>query len=188
LLSASFSNELVDALKGKKSLLKTDTNIKYNKKPTCGKEILEAIKKNRISFFMQKKGELRALNDCLASEELTPLMIAAYSDKMAIVKLFLSDGVDPNEVSDKGYSPLHFAAFYGNYEIIIALLDAKADINAKNNSGQTPLMIAAYYGNAKSVSLLQDRGADTSITDKAGLTAKELAVKKKKREVLRVIR
>ncbi len=178
------ANELVDALKGKKP----QSSLKQNKRAACDKEIVKAIEKNTISFFTQKKGELKSVNDCLVSEDLTPLMMAAYSDRVAIVKLFLNDEVEPNETNDKGYSALHFAAFYGNYEVVSALLDAKADMNAKNSSRQTPLMIAAYYGNAKTATLLLSKGADASLRDNAGFTAKELAFKKRKKEVLRVIR
>jgi ankyrin repeat protein len=48
-------------------------------------------------------------------------------------------------------------------------------------------MIAAAYGNAKTVGILISKGADVYIRDSSKQTARELAAKKGKKEVLAVM-
>lgn len=187
LTSTLFSNELVDALKGVAHKTSSERQA-IGEKIECDQKIFEAIKDNKIPFFKERRGALKDLNNCLIDGELTPLMAAAYSDRVAIVKTLLDDGVEADEKNDKRYSAVHYAAFYGNYEIIEALLEKGVDVNSINDIGQTPLMIAAYYGNAKTVKTLLLRGADIKIRDKAGMSAVDLAKKKNKKEVLRLFR
>jgi len=179
---AASANPLVDALKGKKP------QIESVGKRSCEHDISDAIEKNNPSFFKTSKEDLKSINDCLIDNDLTPLMAASYSDKTAIVKQFLSAGVDVNEKNPRAYTALHFAVFYGNYEIASLLLDAGAFVDARNNIGQTPLMIAAYYGNTKTVKLLLSRKADSFITDNAGLSALDLALKKGKKEIVKLLK
>lgn len=184
------ANELVDALKGIKSQGHKDKQIitPVKQKPVCAGELIDAIEKNNFAFFKSKKGELKALNECLVSNDLSPMMMAAYADRGRIVKLFLDDGVSPDETNARNYTAAHFAAFYGNYEVMDILIAGGANINALNNVGQTPLMIAAFYGNAKTVKLLVSKGADSAIKDSGGLDAKELAEKKNKKDVLKILK
>jgi ankyrin repeat protein len=62
------------------------------------------------------------------------------------------------------------------------------NIDAINDAGQTPLMIAAYYGNAKTAKMLISKGADTMIRDRVGFNARELAEKKNKKDVLKILK
>jgi len=187
-IHAMYANELVDAFKGKKTDYETTKSITISKdRKSCDEALIDAIQKNHIAYFRGLKGRLKETNDCLVSNDLTPLMMAAYVDRTQIVKLFLTDGVDVNETNTRGYTALHFAAFYGNYEVAVALLDGGADIDYRNGVGQTPLMVAAFYGNAKTASILLNRGANEMIRDVAGYTALELAVKRNKKEVISVM-
>ncbi len=190
LITALNGNELVDALKGKKSQPSKATKATEDRpsKNVCDEKIVEAIEKNNLIFFRDKKGELKNMNNCLVSNDLTPMMMAAYSDRTKIVKLFLSDGVSPDETNMRNYTALHFAVFYGNYEVAEALLEGGANIDAINDAGQTPLMIAAYYGNAKTAKMLISKGADTMIRDRVGFNARELAEKKNKKDVLKILK
>lgn len=157
-------------------------------KRLCEKELIEAIEKNDATYFASKKGSLRALNDCIDEDGLTPMMMASYADKLKIVRLFLADKIDVNEKNSNDYNALHFGAFYGNYEIVSLLCDAGVHVNEATNAGQTALMIAAYYGNAKTVKVLLSKGANPNIKDFGGFSAKELAAKKRKKEVLAVFK
>lgn len=190
LLSTSilFSNDLVDALKGVKPKNRTtETTSKNIKRIECDKSVVDAISENNIRFSRTQIENLKELNGCLIAGDITPLMMAAYSDRPTIVKMFLDAGVDANEINAKGYSALHFAAFYGNYEAILLLLEKGANIDAMNDAGETPLMIAASYGNAKTVGVLISKGADVYIRNSSRQTARELAAKKGKKEVLAVM-
>lgn len=194
-LQCAFANELVDALKGitpkkekpAETQTQTQKQIQPPRPPECAKEIVDAIEKNDIKYFRAKKESLKELNYCLASDELTPLMIASYVDRPAIVRVFMEAGLNPNEYNSKRYFPIHFAAMYGNFEIVGILLDGGADIESKNIVGQTPLMAASFYGNAKTASILLKRGAKKDATDTAGKTAADFAKERHKKEALAVL-
>jgi ankyrin repeat protein len=181
------ANELVDALKGKKSQTAQHSNPVVSKKK-CEQNIMDAIEKYDISFFRVSSEQLKEINNCLISNDLTPMMAAAYSDKVKIVNQFLVGGIDPNETNARGYTALHYAVFYGNYEIVSLLLDTGVSANARNNMGQTPIMIAAYYGNTKTIKLLLSKGADSTVVDNAGNSALELAAKKGKKDIVRLLK
>lgn len=186
LASVLNANELVDALKGKKSQVTQQSKPIVSKKK-CEQNIMDAIEKNDVAFFRVFGEQLKDINNCLISNDLTPMMAAAYSDKVRIVKQFLEGGIDPNETNARAYTALHYAVFYGNYEIANMLLDAGVSVNARNNIGQTPIMIAAYYGNTKTVKLLLSRGADSTAIDNAGNSASELAAKKGKKDIVKLL-
>lgn len=188
LASLAYSNDLVDALKGVKSKAPTPTEKtkhSFTTKSECDKSIIDAVSDGNLRFFRGK--DLVGLNDCLVVEDMTPLMMASYLDKVTIIKMFLDAGVSVGEINARGYTSLHYAAFYGNYEAISLLLDRNAYINARNNIGQTALMIAAFYGNTKTASLLIKRGADLFIRDSGGSNARELAEKKNKKDIVAAI-
>ncbi len=155
--------------------------------PDCDKEIVDAIEKNDVKYFRAKKESIKELNYCLASDELTPLMIASYVDRPAIVRVFMEAGLTPNEYNSKKYFPIHFAAMYGNFEIVEILLSHGADIESKNVVGQTPLMAASFYGNAKTASILLRHGAKKDAVDNAGKTAADFAKERHKKEALAVL-
>ena len=191
-ISQLFSNELVDALKGITPKKEKSVEIEQKPKavprpPECAKEIVDAIEKNDVKYFRAKKESIKELNYCLASDELTPLMIASYVDRPAIVRVFMEAGLTPNEYNSKKYFPIHFAAMYGNFEIVEILLSHGADIESKNVVGQTPLMAASFYGNAKTASILLRHGAKKDAVDNAGKTAADFAKERHKKEALAVL-
>lgn len=81
----------------------------------------------------------------------TPLVIAAYYNKIDSAKLLLSTpGVDVNASSDFGASALHFAAFRGHLEMVQLLLAKGAKVNALATggkwTGKTPLDVVTGMG------------------------------------------
>lgn len=196
--SLLYSNELVDALKGKQSSQQitiapmqtqiAQTPASQTSRQLCPPALIAAIENNNIGFFEDLKERLIESNECADADDLSPLMMASYADRTKIVKLYIKNGVNVNKKNRNDYTALHFASFYGNFEIVSLLLDAGANINALTNAGQTPLMIASYYGNAKTAKILLSKGADPHIKDFAGNSAKDLAQKKQKKEVLTVMK
>lgn len=61
------------------------------------------------------------------------------------------------------------------------------DINATDDFGWSALMMAACEGSCDTFQALLDVGADLSISDKAGNTARSLAFKNKREEILHLI-
>jgi ankyrin repeat protein len=74
---------------------------------------------------------------------------------LAIVRLLLDRGADPNRGNDYGWTKLHQAAYGNNRELAQLLLDcgAKIDLFARGEGG-TPLVVALFWGNREVVDLL----------------------------------
>jgi len=81
----------------------------------------------------------------------TPLVIAAYYNKLESIKILLATpGVDVNASSDFGATALHFAAFRGHLEVVQLLLSKGAKVNALATggkwTGKTPLDVVTGMG------------------------------------------
>jgi len=108
----------------------------------------------------------------------TPLMRAAFSGDLELVKLLLSKGADPN-IRSKDYETMLEAAaglgFIQGYskgkpsaerlEVVKLLVGLGADVNAADDYGITALMAAANMGDVSIIKYLVDRGADLGAYD-----------------------
>ena len=132
----------------------------------------------------------------------TPLMRAAKSGDVAMVKLLLAGGADPSLTLANKTTPLMFAAGLGwrdgspaapSYdqgspeeavETIKALIAAGISVNATNDAGDTALH-AAVSGRGSEVILrgLLAAGADTSAKNKRGQTPADVAAASRKENV-----
>jgi len=125
-------------------------------------------------------------------EGTTPLIRAARTNDVAVMKLLLDAGANPFLTLPDRTTPLMIAAGSGyggirgeGIRIVITtpegaveacklLLDAGVDVDAFNNAGTTALHAAIARGDAV-VSLLASRGATLTLKNKAGLTPLDLA-------------
>lgn len=85
------------------------------------------------------KGDKKVLNfQSVERYGRTPLIISAYYNKVAAVKLLLATpGVDPNLGSEFGATALHFSAHRGHVEVVKALLaDRRVKVNALATGGK----------------------------------------------------
>ena len=150
------------------------------------KAVVVALRKAGASF------------DCADAFGQTPLMRAAqvsgcpreHSAK-AVVRQFLSWGVNHIPADDKGMTALHFAVMQGNEEVAKMLASAGADVNrAAAHVGvglQTPLMTAACAGFASTVQWLLAQRAERTATDALGRTALRIAAQEGQEEVVAVL-
>jgi ankyrin repeat protein len=108
---------------------------------------------------------------------------AALFGKTAKVQQLLSEGADPNVITESGKTPLMLAAMYGHKSTLEVLLDAGADPNLPGEEefeeGTTALMYIAssfFAGNrAEVIKFLVDRGANPDLQNHNGQTALILA-------------
>lgn len=117
--------------------------------------------------------------------EATPLLIAAQSGKIEILKLLLKAGADFNMKDAYGDTPIHLAISEGHVEIVKLLIDAGIDINLKDYDGSTPLHSAANKDKKDIIKLLLNAGADVNIKDYYGQTP--LHVAKDNDEVVKIL-
>lgn len=108
----------------------------------------------------------------------TPLMRAAYSGDIELVRLLVDYGADPLVRNSDNETPLLAASGYGwidgysqgrsdqeRLETIAYLLELGADVNWACDDGITPLMMAANFGVTEIIQFLVDQGADLAARD-----------------------
>jgi ankyrin repeat protein len=96
------------------------------------------------------------------------LHMAIENNSVAIIKLLLTHGANPNILSAglAGETPLaevllsHTLNKFQKYKLLKILLDSGADVNRASAFGDTALYYAAYTGNITCVKLLLERGAN----------------------------
>jgi ankyrin repeat protein len=121
-----------------------------------------------------------ALANAVARDGYSPLGLAAFFKRRAVVQALLERGAKPSRPSrDQGFTPLHSAVATDagpvEHEIVRLLLEAGADPNAKSGEGGTPLHSAAFTGDLESAELLLAYGADPNATDPKGFTPLDVA-------------
>ncbi len=114
----------------------------------------------------------------------SPLMLAALSGQIEMVKQMIEQGGDVNKT---GWAPLHYAATRGHVAVMQLLLDKNAYIDAASPNGTTPLMMAAFYGTPSAVKLLLEGGADPFLKNLQDLTAIDFAHRANRAESAEII-
>ena len=115
-------------------------------------------------------------------EGATPLMRAARSGDVALMRLLLDAGADLTLTTRAGTTPLLFATGPARrksdktaIEAIGLCLDHGADINAADANGQTALHVAVTQADSI-VSFLAGRGAKLDVKDRQGRTPLDIAL------------
>jgi ankyrin repeat protein len=148
-------------------------------------DVMKAIQIDDIASLKQIVDQNPDLASAKDENGNSPLLIAAYYGRVAIVQAILDRGVRPNifeacaagltstvelmlkenpkvvsERSHDGWTPLHLAAFFGRLELVRLLLDAGASMLAKstNNESNLPINAAAAGRRTDVVRLLVARG------------------------------
>jgi uncharacterized protein len=124
--------------------------------------------------------------DALLTDGATPLMRAAKSTDVAVMRLLLEHGANPSLMTRNFSTPLMFAAGLGGgrgrsderaEEAMALCLKYGADINAFNTAGQTALHIAVERSD-RFVTFLAENGAELDLQDRDGRTPLDVALGK----------
>ena len=128
--------------------------------PKENREIREIVFLTIFLMILQVLLAMRAnVEDRGMKGDCTPLMEAASSGHLEIVKLLISHGADVNSQSSSGNTPLMYACASGHSEIVRVLLEANANVEDHNENGHTPLMEAASAGHVEVAKILLEYGA-----------------------------
>ena len=93
--------------------------------------------------------------------------------KPALLKTFISLGLDVNARNPRGDTPLHLAVSWRGpetAEVVRVLLENGADVRARNDEGLTVMHYAVPSGNADMIRFLRDRGLGVNLQDDKGNT------------------
>ena len=119
----------------------------------------------------------------------TPLLSAAKSQDVRLMRMLLDAGADPNQATIVDhFTPLMAALSVARrggrggrgapsnaLPAVQLLIDRGADVNAANSRGMTAMHYAARTGNDAAVQLLADHGAKLDAKDRLGRTPMDMA-------------
>lgn len=118
----------------------------------------------------------------------TLLLATALTDpgNLAMAKLLLENGLDPNLKDETGTSLLTLLCMTGKapVDIVKLLLEHKADIDSRNYENATALMWAVQTRQKDVVTLLLEYGASIRMVNAQGNTAQAIAEQCKYRELI----
>eukprot|EP00927_Polykrikos_kofoidii_P051464 TRINITY_DN45255_c0_g1_i1.p1 TRINITY_DN45255_c0_g1~~TRINITY_DN45255_c0_g1_i1.p1 ORF type:complete len:591 (-),score=159.21 TRINITY_DN45255_c0_g1_i1:80-1852(-) len=123
----------------------------------------------------------------VAPQIATPLLVAADSGRVKMVRWLLDQRCDASEVSRDGATALMAASVGGVSEACTILLAARAQVNHQADGGWTPLLAASQVGKADTVRLLLDARADLELSTSDGANARKLAEANNHPEVVKLI-
>lgn len=109
-------------------------------------------------------------------ERWTPLMSAAASGNMSIVRQLVRAGVWINYMNSKAFNAVWLAANNGHLDIVRLLTKKGAYINNQSDDELTPLMNAATFGHYDVVKYLISRKAKLNLVHKDGDSALMFAI------------
>ena len=123
---------------------------------------------------------------CSAQE---PSLYQAVSNgDLALAEKLITDGQDPDQTIESGWTPLHRAADLDHVPIAKLLIDEGANVNAKGGeNGWTPLLFAVQNASLPMAKLLIDSGASVNAESKAGWTPLHRAAANKNRLLVHML-
>lgn len=134
-------------------------------------ELYSAVATGNLSAVQQHIDLGVDVNERAGIGGIAPLLLAAIKGEVAIARLLMDHGADPNTKSDIGEAPLMRAASYHSYELVELLLDRGAKIDERDDNGRTALMSAIGEAQPRIVELLVKRGASPEVPNRNGETA-----------------
>jgi len=116
----------------------------------------------------------------------TPLIIAARTNRLEIVRMLIDSGAAVDGLGSNGSTPLHHAAEQGHIEIVKLLIERGANINLTGGGNMTALHFAVNSGRIEVARYLLSKGANINSIE-CGSTPLHLAVKKGYSELVHLL-
>lgn len=113
-----------------------------------------------LRAFLETHGFPPGGVNAVTTNDMTPLMRAAYQGPPGLVAELLQAGARVDACNSDGSQPLWLACVGDDPDIVGMLIAAGADLDHKNVNGSTALMYAASAGKAKALAKLLAAGAD----------------------------
>ncbi len=134
--------------------------------PQAAQQVSENLETHLRTFFDTHSDTLESFDPNIITIRISPLLFAAKSGNLAIVKRLLERRANINIYDHCLNTPLHLAIMYDQTDVALHLIHSGANINFQNMLGQTPLMLAAKKENLRPIlDLLLEKGAETILTD-----------------------
>lgn len=86
-------------------------------------------------------------------ENMYPIHIAVFNNKLGITLLLLKQNADIDCTDFNNNTPLHYAVINNNYDMVKLLLENGANCNIKNKKGVTPKSLANQISSSKIIEL-----------------------------------
>jgi len=120
---------------------------------------MDAILSNEIGLLRKRlEAHPRDVHLRTQSHGWTPLLFAIRQGNLAMVKLLLEKGADPNVCNENGKSPIHEAVSIGDVGILKLLIERGGDLGARYK-GLDPATTAERLGHVAAARLLGLGGA-----------------------------
>ncbi|GKT91873.1 ankyrin repeat protein [Colletotrichum tofieldiae] len=107
----------------------------------------------------------------------TPLHLAAYRGKTAVIAMLLARGANINAVNSSGWSPLDIASKQGDLDVIKLLLEKGASLSVDTTYNSNPAVVAT----------LIKYGVDNNAADPGGKRLLDIASNKGDLDVVKVL-
>ena len=122
-----------------------------------------------VDILLEAGADPNKVEEAEDGDGATPLNLAAWGARTAMVKSLLAHGADPHARNGRRQRTALFAAAgAGDAEIVRILLSEGLDASEQNRSGETPLHYGAEYPEV--VRILLENGADANATGGSGTT------------------
>jgi len=138
----------------------------------------------RIQQLLDAKA---TLDDQQNAFKATPLMYAAGSGRLAVLKMLLMAGARPNLQDNRGATALWYAVKSNHVECVTELIAAGADPNIPSNDSSTPLILAARHETPPCLAALLVKRPDINVINNRGFSALMVAAGANRLENVKVL-
>ncbi len=184
--------------------IRIDDDLAYNAGESGSLELVKYLSSKGVDFSTPKAacgaaggGSVEVVGylmskgvnfDVKAPDGRVPVIHAAWSRKLPVLKLIVEKGVDINRTDFDDATVLHAAARMSDFSAVEYLLANGAKISVVDVRGRTPLHAAAAFGDIQSADVLISHGVDVNAKDYEGQTALDFAKQSNKHELATLLR